>query len=419
MKYRLMTPLYEKTPGDAAPIYLDAIKRIDRIPDDLVSAGTTYEAMPLAELAHSDVDKYLAAFADVSNQIKMATPREECRWDPRMNVSEISQTRGLFEPLLVQLRVQIAREQYDQAAATCRDIFALAHSLRGSLLQALEGEGYAKAAIEQIEELEKQPGSPNFYGALADLPRPFFDFPELLQNEQSVVLSMIPEFKQAADHPLKPDQWNDVLPHFMQLKLLFAPFPQVASAVITAYGGPSKLATLFPEARPYVIAHKLLSADEADKGPSNHVIGVYLFAKYQEFFDQAYIAARLPYPQAFEALGQAQNRLGPHLPGETFPRGNPFMLTDSLISPLFALGSLDRDIALHQCVEAIRAYAASHDGKPPQRLEDMTDPPAPPNPLTGQPFIYTADGQVVEFDIRPPAALEKGNRRLVRVTVAR
>jgi hypothetical protein len=49
----------------------------------------------------------------------------------------------------------------------------------------------------------------------------------------------------------------------------------------------------------------------------------------------------------------------------------------------------------------------------------MTDPPAPPNPLTGQQFIYTADGRVVEFDIRPPAALEKATRRLVRVTVAR
>jgi hypothetical protein len=45
-------------------------------------------------------------------------------------------------------------------------------------------------------------------------------------------------------------------------------------------------------------------------------------------------------------------------------------------------------------VEAIRSYAAAKRGKLPAHLEDITDTPAPNNPMTDKPFDYHVDGGV-------------------------
>ena len=57
------------------------------------------------------------------------------------------------------------------------------------------------------------------------------------------------------------------------------------------------------------------------------------------------------------------------------------------------------------------AYAAAHASEPPARLRDLTETPAPLDPMTGQPFAYrvesnqvTIEAPVVELAApRPPA----------------
>ena len=52
---------------------------------------------------------------------------------------------------------------------------------------------------------------------------------------------------------------------------------------------------------------------------------------------------------------------------------------------------LERQIALLRHVEALRLYAAGHDGKLPARLSDISVP-LPVDPFTGKPFVYTVEG---------------------------
>ena len=52
----------------------------------------------------------------------------------------------------------------------------------------------------------------------------------------------------------------------------------------------------------------------------------------------------------------------------------------------------DRRVKYLQTIEAIRDYAARHDGKLPTRL-DALDLPAPRDPLTEKPFLYELTGQ--------------------------
>jgi hypothetical protein len=42
--------------------------------------------------------------------------------------------------------------------------------------------------------------------------------------------------------------------------------------------------------------------------------------------------------------------------------------------------------------EAMRLYAATHDGQWPDRLADITEVPIPTNPIDGKPFVYKREG---------------------------
>ncbi len=52
----------------------------------------------------------------------------------------------------------------------------------------------------------------------------------------------------------------------------------------------------------------------------------------------------------------------------------------------------DRKIAALQCIEALRLYAGTHDGKFPENLSDVTDVNIPVEPVTKKPFSYKSTG---------------------------
>jgi hypothetical protein len=63
----------------------------------------------------------------------------------------------------------------------------------------------------------------------------------------------------------------------------------------------------------------------------------------------------------------------------------------------------ERRIALLRVIEALRFYAADHDGKLPAALDDIKEVPLPVDLVTGKPFGYKlADGKAT-LDAPPPA----------------
>jgi hypothetical protein len=66
---------------------------------------------------------------------------------------------------------------------------------------------------------------------------------------------------------------------------------------------------------------------------------------------------------------------------------------------------LDRQVAALQCMEALRLYAAAHDGKFPNQLSDVTEVNIPVDPLSGRPFVYRrTDSEVVLEAVLPETA---------------
>jgi hypothetical protein len=78
----------------------------------------------------------------------------------------------------------------------------------------------------------------------------------------------------------------------------------------------------------------------------------------------------------------------------------------SAIDKVFLAGSrTDRKIALLRAIEAVRIYAANHQGQLPDKLADVTDVPLPNDPSTGKPFEYERDkssGTLIAPPFYPP-----------------
>src|SRR5262249_44728583 len=81
-------------------------------------------------------------------------------------------------------------------------------------------------------------------------------------------------------------------------------------------------------------------------------------------------------------------------------------LTDGGAFPLknvsLAAARVDRRLAALRCVEAIRLYAAKHDGKLPATLADIKDLPVPNDPLTGKSLEYAIDGNKATLMLAKP-----------------
>jgi hypothetical protein len=88
-------------------------------------------------------------------------------------------------------------------------------------------------------------------------------------------------------------------------------------------------------------------------------------------------------------------------PTKTYPPvgADPDRGNEALGRAVETFSRIDAQLAALTAVEALRSYAAAHDGALPKRLEDVTDTPIPQNPATGKPFHYELqDGLAVISD---------------------
>jgi hypothetical protein len=100
----------------------------------------------------------------------------------------------------------------------------------------------------------------------------------------------------------------------------------------------------------------------------------------------------LPYPRAMTEMRKARARAerARQDRGEVIPIG--WQLFPALEATRQAVARTDRQIAALRVIEALRIYGASHEGKLPDGLQDITEVPIPDDPVTDQPFAYRRDG---------------------------
>jgi hypothetical protein len=127
-----------------------------------------------------------------------------------------------------------------------------------------------------------------------------------------------------------------------------------------------------------------------------------LTGQYREMRDDFFTACYLPWREARPQFAAAEARLRAIKSG---PLVVFAQLQPSFQRCLDAEINLDRRVAALRCVEAVRLHAASHGGKLPESLSQITEVPVPDDPATGKPFEYALDGAAAVLKA-PPAPLK-------------
>ena len=140
-----------------------------------------------------------------------------------------------------------------------------------------------------------------------------------------------------------------------------------------------------------------MAAEKVDAMPVDQVVGLYLFRQYLVIADEMWKTWHLPYWQASakypssDELWESRRKLVAE---------NPFIaLIPTVPNIRLQFARVDRNICLLRVIESLRDYAATHENHFPQSLEDLSQLPAPINPVTGRSFPYRSAGGIAVIEV--------------------
>ncbi|MDB5307603.1 MAG: hypothetical protein JWO38_1805 [Gemmataceae bacterium] len=155
-----------------------------------------------------------------------------------------------------------------------------------------------------------------------------------------------------------------------------------------------------PAAHKFVARTKEISAEQVETMPAAQVLLRYIIGMYTEqrdtFFRVFYLTPARAIP-LIEATNK-QLREPPGAEGQVAAR----LLLPAVSGVVLAQSRVERNLAALRVVEALRSYAAAHDGRLPDKLTDATEVPIPDDPCNGKPFEYTREGDMATVVSRVP-----------------
>ncbi len=346
---------------------------------------------------------------------------ERCDWELPLDgpdiysilLPELQRMRNLARVVALKARWQIASGDCEGAIRTLQIGFAMArHAAEGpTLINGLVGVAMCNLMLGQVDDLVQSPKAPNLYWALTSLPAPMIDLRKGVEIEMSSVYRMCPALRDAETAHRTPEQWlaaiddlgarltelmggNNAPPVFQQSRLA------VAGLAILAY----------PRAKKELVAQGR-SAAEVEAMPVAQVVAIQTVRTFNELRDDTFKWFFVPYWQAQAGAAAAENRLRAEAGSkELIPLAG--MLLPAIRQASFAPVRQDRHIAELRVIEAVRMYAAAHNGQLPERLDMITEVPIPLNPATGRAFEYKAsNGKAILDDPAPPDEPTRGGAR--------
>ena len=405
MRYRLLPLESERTPGDAAPIYLrleyalgeEGGKQIRQKP-------TPWLDLPFDQFPVVEARKFVDMWGNRLQQIEFGSRRQTCNW----NYTLPEQKEGVFEIMLpdapelrhtwirlvaVKARVEIAEHKNDDAIRTLETGLAFSRHLAEApfSVNQLIGIACANQMLDRVEELISQPDAPNLYWALTSLPRPLIDIRQAMETEQKMGEWGLPEISEP-DRPRTGAEWASLLARLharmRDLEKAFAtgdPAADPGGAKIAAFA--EFKAAVLPEARTYTKERR----GSIEGLPNDQIIISFVAGRYRDLRDDHFKPSYLPFPEAFPLYVRADDQL-------KAIRKGPLSVLASLMSKFVmqahtASVRLDRRVAALRVIEALRLHLAANPGPLPGALDRVTIVPIPPDPVTGKAFDYHREGE--------------------------
>jgi hypothetical protein len=390
LKYQLLPELREMSPGNPIQAYYKCFPEQDNFwrNKEVVEKREKWQTMPLHDLPLGEAGYYknVTALRHADWAARLDTPDWQIllqfkRDGPLLLLPDVQQLRELAGALKVRFRVQVAERRFDDALVTAKTMLALSRHLgeHPTLIGDLVGIAVGSLALGPLDEMIQQPGCPNLYWALTDLPHPFIDLRKGMQGDRLMMTDLFASVSEQT--PMSEAQVQQAVDRLRRL---------LKDANVTA-DVPRWLDTLSQDEEHVRAARKRLIAaglaeEKVKQFPAPQVVLLEEKLEFSTHRDESRKALGLPYWQAGPILAAAPPPR-PERPDAPFG----WLGGGSYVKVKQAQARLDQRIGLLRCVEALRLYAAEHDGKLPGKLDDVKLP-LPVDPATGKPFSYRLDG---------------------------
>jgi hypothetical protein len=423
LHYRLVPGPLDRTPGNAAPLWRLASEAFRRSPRKVTPKEEVWRSTetPLKDLPRKEVRDFLVFHAGALRLAREAACRERCDWEmPPLTIQTIhefvplemlQQCRELAVLLGIQYRLQLAEGRFEDAAETLQTGFALARDLceADMMLQPLVGIAIGAIMFSHVEEWLQTPGSPNLYWALTVLPRPFLDVRRSFEHELNTLHRSFPRLRRLNREALTERQADDLLQEVfgcLSRGVADAPGPL---RWLRDFNAGRMTKELYPAARQHLLDLGR-PAGEVEALPKSQVVLMHYVNEHDRVRDEVIEAVALP---PWQAVPRMEKLTKPFRGGKP---GNPILvlLMPAIDKTYHARVRSARDLARLRAAEALRSYAAAHEGKPPAKWEDIADVPLPVDPVTGkgfEDFYHVEDGRgVLEVPPFPVNAPTLGRR---------
>jgi len=249
----------------------------------------------------------------------------------------------------------------------------------------------------------------NLYWALSTLPSPLVDMQKAIELESYGLELSYPELGNylgdglrlfGSDEQTHPELWK--IPPSRRSpvewkQLYHAIVVDVLKLVANDDFNPEEISEeaykkncqrMFPVVKKY-FRDRGMAANQIESMSVHQAALLYMLHSFHDQVDDMAKYYGLPYPQAIvglDAVTKHYQEATKNIPRE-FNLGD-HLLVSAIRAVKMSETRLDRKIAVLRIFEALRIYGASHAGKLPEHLSDITEVPIPLDPVTGKPFDY-------------------------------
>ncbi len=198
LRYLLLPELREINPGNPIQGYLKCFMEQQEFFFDKESSARRERllTMPLKDLPARDLLDYGgSALSQADWAARLDTPDWQVLLKLKTDnfgllLPDVQDIRTLANPLKVRYRAELALRRFDDALRTAKTMFAISRHLgeHPSFPGNLAGLAFANTVIGPLEEMLEQPGCPNLYWALTNLPSPLVRLDKGAEGERLCIL---------------------------------------------------------------------------------------------------------------------------------------------------------------------------------------------------------------------------------------
>lgn len=410
LKYRLLPMSSELKEGNAVPIYLRLIhEQSDASKKYWTETPKPWNDLPVDKIPLDEAQKFLENYRNFLRQIEIGARQRTAEWNYTLDepnpigllLPDVQVMRNYAPMLILQARIALAKKDFAGASHHLETGLAFSRHIgqAPTLIHGLVGFAIASQYARVIADFVEQPDAPNLYWALTALPRPLISLRAGYDWEYRMVELQFPELGDL-ERTRTTEQWDEALRRIrtdIRALAMSQDNPQSPPKLLPFFPKdydpeePAAKSKYLPEAKQYVARMKGLSADKVDAMPAAQVLLTYLAGTYHDFRDDVFKLIYLPYADGVAYYDAVSRKL------EAAPTSEGHLVARLFLPAMKKVAQtqmrFERNIVALRIVEALRMYAASHDGKLPEKLEDVTEVPIPKDPATGQPFEYSRDGE--------------------------